>query len=203
MAALRRGCVIMICGYRKHGKNTLFDRLCGKNECQFSVPEEAQHLLALPPNVPINEIAFARVLKEKVAKRLKMPIEDVDRLKDQPIPAHTTTDAYAFRLVNPENPHCVTVRDVLIDVAAHKRSKDVDYFAKIAAESQYDPDAINFVTDFRYPNEYSYFASFIPSERLFTIRVHRHGAEVPVDSIVSEHSLDAFKPNFLITSTMA
>ncbi len=192
------GSIVFFCGYRGHGKNAILEKIKGNNNFEFEVPEEAKWLFSLPSHVPINDMAFATVLKQKIAELLNLEVSEIDALKDEPLPE--SVKEYKFKIINPQNPQRVTVRDVLIDHAEYERQLDEDYFARIAALTQYKADAFNFVTDFRYPNEFAYFQTFVPASRLFTVRVYRHGVEVPPDDVKSEHSLDDFDTNFLITS---
>lgn len=203
---LQKGDIIMICGYRGHGKNTLSENIQGKNNYTYSCYDmtdstdvkiidtatDKDSIFSHNPDLIYNEIAFARCLKEEVAEILNITIEYLEENKNNCIdPA-----LYEFKEVQPEGLQ-PTIRDVLIDIAAIRRAADIDYYVKMAYNKYYNPEAVNIITDFRYPNEYEYLNKLA---NLYTLRIHRFNINVPNSTIISERSLDQFTSDYIVLS---
>jgi hypothetical protein len=112
------------------------------------------------------------------------------KLKDKPLPPEVQ---YKFIYpIQSNQSNSPTYRDVLIDIAADLRERDVDYFVRKAFQDYYDPNAINVITDWRYPNEFEYVKRTFTDVLIITASIFRSEAPIPDESIFSEHQLDDF-----------
>lgn len=193
VALLYAGDVLLVGGYKGHGKDTFFEFLTGsRRDVQFEI--KSNEMACTLPKVAYTRYAFADALKEQVAKLLNVTVEYIDKYKDAPIAG---TIAYT-----PHNSNAVikTIRDVLIDYATHKRKSNPYYFAALVQKQiERSTDSIVVVTDFRFVEEYVYLLTTLSSgRRVFTARVQRVGAPIPGKDEVSEHRLDDFHFHFSI-----
>lgn len=176
MYALLPGDIILISGYKRHGKNT-FSRFIMKDETlsnsiEFTIPPFSISLFQNSyPRDTFNEVSFAGYLKTLAARNLEKSVEWIEDNKDNSISQNNTC----------------TVREYLIQLASKKRDKNNDYFAE---KINIFPDKINIITDFRFPNEYVYLREKYPNSRIFTVRVIRLGENTPEIGDLSERSLD-------------
>lgn len=201
-ARLRKGSVLFICGYRRHGKDEFFKWMKqeSNHEYRFYVRKDfkSRSLFAnLPPTAILQSMSFALSLKEKTAEKLGITPEELELKKDNVL---ENTKPYEFKIIKPSDISTATHRDVLIDIAAVKRNKRPTYFSEKTSLLQYCSNKVGIITDFRYPDEYQHFAEFLPPNMLFTLRVHRSEVAVPDADIISEHALDSFKTDFVVTS---
>lgn len=187
MNDLQTGDIILLSGYRGHGKDTFYSRLVdgtASSRYLVSLHGSAVHC----PQGRYRRLAFADVLKEKCARRLGVSLVELDARKDFPLDVH-----YEFQIVVPTG--VATYRDVLIDVGAVKRRKDPNYFInEVSARLLADPGCITVITDWRYVNEHAVLAATMAEHgrRFFPARLHRDGAPIPGDGELVEHQLDLF-----------
>ncbi len=195
---IKVGDIVLICGYRGHGKNTFAEWMQKLNELSFNSFNSLSSLRN--PSLKYNEISFAKYLKEYVAKLFNISLDILEKRKNEKL--MDSHKYYQFIKVQPEILSYPTYRDVLIDIAAIKREKNPDYFVMKAIEKYYDKSAVNLITDFRYENEYLYIQSFFELTRIniITIRVFRNGATIPSKNILSEHNLNNFVTDYYVTS---
>ena len=188
--------IILIGGYSGVGKNTFASSLQGRSDTQWMVLSKEPEIYALPQAVPYFETSFATSLKRTVAERLGIPLDQIEDLKDVPLDQGQQ---------DRQRPHwhgvaarVPTLRDVLIDEAAYWRSVNPTHYAAathsiIAKEAP--PGATVLITDWRYPNEHTFYCNAYGPENVFTVRVIR--GKYRRSTSDSEHALDAFVPDFL------
>lgn len=185
---LKTGDVILLAGYRRHGKDTFYRHCAGVDEgARYIITLDFENIVM--PTRPYVRLAFADILKEECARILNMSFDELERDKDEPLRAD-----YAFKSTVPRcSPP--TVRDVLIDEGAYRRSTERGYYARKVCEKLFDTsDSITIITDFRFPLEYEYLREHLAGSgrRLITAWLHRDGAPVSPASDVTEHMLDDF-----------
>lgn len=187
------GDVLLLGGYKGHGKDTFFDFLTGtRQDVDFEVTvEDSQCTL---PKLAYTRLAFADVLKQQVAKLLNVSVEYIDAHKDLPIDEKLNYVPYDTNNV------IKTLRDVLIDYATHKRKTDQYYFTRFVCDQiKHIEDSVIVITDFRFVEEYMYLCVGLPPGRtLFTARVHNSNAPIPGKEEASEHQLDGFYFHYLV-----
>lgn len=176
----------LICGYRRTGKDTLYQQLNKQGEIPFNwrvyaAPEadHASQLAWLHQKGP--RAAFADELKRQVQDRLKHAgvIFDYEAEKD--------TRVFEFE------GRKTTYRQECIDHGRRRREEDKDYWARIVLR-QGGIDTI--ITDFRFPNEYAFIKEHVGD--VLTIRVFRGEVPIPPAEELSEHSLDPFTADLLL-----
>lgn len=189
--SVERGSVVLVSGYRRHGKDTFFKHLSGEEKRFSYAPFTRDSVYFEFPRERYKRLAFADVLKLECAAMLGMTLEQIELYKDYQL--FNNLD-YTFKCTTPANDP-PTVRDVLIDHAAYCRALNVNYFCeKVAAQIKEDSDCIAVVTDFRYENEYQFLKNALEGtgRRVVTLSIFRYGVPIPDQSEVSEHQLDDF-----------
>ena len=186
--------VILVCGYRRHGKDTLYQVLSGTSTLEFDryyLEESSAQLFdsAFCQGSSFTRIAFADILKQDVAKELAVSVDFLEENKDHLL-REVHKNVYTFDYILPEVEGSPTYRDVLINHSARCKSKDIAYFPRRAFEYATKLDTVYVVTDWRYTIEYEYACEHFGVENVFTIRVFRPGMIIPYYSIQSEHELD-------------
>jgi hypothetical protein len=189
------GQIFLFCGYRGWGKNTAANHL-QKIDSSFKYDVYARdpaHTLRLKTSDPI-ELSFARVLKEEVGALLNLTWTQVDAQKERPLTPEEI--ALVEGILNP-GPFA-GVRDLLIASAAKHRADDPEFYVRHLIQN-YCEDASKeyIITDWRYQNEIEFIQSL--GRPVTTIRVLRSGVEVPPVSVASEHDLDMFPTDFILT----
>jgi len=184
--------IILICGYARMGKDGVLNTLQGSGSYQYDVyTTGAQHQSALLlPGSWYHRVALADELKKRVGFVLKLSLSELDRLKDKPL-----CHPYMFKVTEPYFP---TYRSVLIDYATRVRASDPDYWSRAAFNLSFRSDAINVVTDFRYPNELAFFQREAQGRKVMTLRIHRPSVTIPDGDIESEHALDDLQPDLFL-----
>ena len=180
---MENGCVVLLAGYRQHGKDTFFRHIAGQEDTYTYATRTSDGAPFVFPSLNYVRVGFADVLKRECADILGTTADEVERTKDEPL-----TVSYSFKCTLPSNDP-PTVRDMLIDHAAYCRALDPDHYARRVCDALSD-EHVTVITDFRYPNEYDYALS--TGRRVFTARLRREGASVPPMSVRSEHQLDNF-----------
>ncbi len=180
--SLPPGSVVLLAGYRQHGKDTFFRHISGA-QSDFVYKVTAGDEVVYFPQGAYCRVALADVLKQECADILGMSVSDIDRRKDEPLEM-----TYAFKCTTPANSP-PTVRDVLIDHAAYCRALDPNHYVRRVC-GDLRADCVTVVTDFRYPNEYDFLLE--QGKHVVTAWLRREGAPVPDPSVFSEHQLDDF-----------
>lgn len=198
--------IVLVCGYRGHGKDTFFRYLAGHTDVfkfDFFATSFGNHSNLLRGTIErFERIALADFLKHEVAEELGVTMDYLDENKAKRLDEDGIV--YAFEEVIPEDPEHPTYRDVLIDRAALRRSEDLDHYVKLAyheitTNERFD-GAIAVITDWRYENEYSFFSDCqrIGVGGVTTVRAHNPNGVVPHSTVMSEHQLDGFATNLLV-----
>lgn len=193
MDKITKVCTVLITGYKRSGKDYLCDYLTGKdtpnrrpwyvfsNDCSCNFRGHG----ILVPNTTNKRFAFADALKEEVSEMYNIDPTN-DKTKDLPIEGST-----------------VTPRDLYISHAAKMRSVNQDYWVDKTIEKIRGSSKFNYetpiITDFRYPNEYHKIGSL--GNEVVTIRVFNSKVEVPSLDIASEHQLDNWATDYILTDT--
>lgn len=138
---------ILVCGYRRSGKDTFFRQLVG---CDESVPPWNWAVYSqgsclpreLSDSLHLKRLAFADPLKREVELAYGIsPDEDKDVKR-------FNIDGNLF-----------SARDLYKRYGTWRRLQDVDYWAKKTFEGEDLGDStVRVVTDWRFPNEYAYVA---------------------------------------------
>ena len=127
------------------------------------------------------KISFAQPLKDDIHKMLGMSDYDVESIKDDIVPGTTKT-----------------LRDYYIEHGANMRRKDIDYWCKQGLEiANLTTIKVCDFTDTRFQNEIQYCSPCI------TTRLFRREVPIPDYHIVSEHSLDTYKTDFLLVNSIS
>ncbi len=181
--------LVMICGYRRSGKDYTYKLI--KNgiriQSSWNVYIHSRHSsnilspLSFESTDNIQRLAFADILKEKLALDLNMTVIDMEFTKDIPIPGDING---------------LTPRHYMIKMGYEYRMKDPLYWVKLVAE-KYNPNMTNVVTDFRYPNEIQ--LGHLTNEIPITIRIVRKSTPMPELEELSEHYMDDYQTDVILT----
>lgn len=180
--------IVLICGYKKTGKDFLFNFLTGKlsdKNIQLAVYTTNYDEMSYYDMKIIQSFktylrqAFADELKKEVELEFPLCKKDIpDSDKEKTIPEYEKS-----------------ARTIWIEKAKIRRKEDIDYWCK-----KIDHNIDSIITDFRYHTEFKYcFENF---NKINTIRYFRKEVEIPpfAKDIKddSEHNLDNFTTDFLI-----
>jgi hypothetical protein len=178
----------LIAGYTKHGKDTLFSRLSNKEADQyhffppFDVPKGAYH-----------RVAFADALKQDIAQHYQIEIPEN---KDAPL------NGFQMSSQGSSLSHGLSFRDLCISHSRAKKEENKYYYCEkvhdLILEHLKRGDHV-FITDWRFPEELEYFRmkEEFKDFQLVTIRVFRPHFLIPDHNIMSEHSLDDVKSDYI------
>jgi len=164
--------IILICGYKRTGKDTLYENLTLNGQYNWSVYRNSQKELKLDKNY--SRFSFADELKKEVSKIYGIPFQVDDK------------DLKQYKRVDGK---IASARDLYIEWGTIKRKQDPYYWCKFIKKDKC------IITDWRYPNELEYVANGSDTS---TVRVFRSSVPVPDQTIESEHSLDKFTTDFLV-----
>lgn len=173
--------IIMVCGYKKTGKDTLYRRLCGDTSgWRWEVFSSGSYwpLIDTP-----ERRAFATALREEVYQWAGVPVDLPDSEKD------------VKQYTHPDTREDVSARDLLITHGKYRRQQDIDYWCISAFPSDVESDIV--VTDWRFPNELEWCTNNL-HVNLYTARMFRADVDVPAYTIESEHALDDTLTDFLL-----
>lgn len=181
--------IYAVCGYRGHGKDTFFKWLCGSTKYRFRIARlidsssEERPRSRLVRRLNYQRFASADVLKQSIADKWGLTLEQLDSLKDTP---------------NPEAGDGSTYRDDMIRDAAVMTSVDPHYYVK-HSKLLINSGQPLVITDLRLVPELEYLQE-AAGDRLRTIRVHRPGVRIPPSEVMTEHALDHHVPDYLAYS---
>jgi hypothetical protein len=173
--------LILICGYRRSGKDTLYQQLNGNSNIPLGLvyrnPSSKENFAALTNTyAPYQRVSIADEIKRQVKTLLGLPADfDMEANKEKVVGSKT------FRQ------HC-------IDLALTLRETDPLCWVRTAFT---DLKADNVaVTDWRFRNEAKYLTDSYP--HVITVRVFRSCVPLPKEDEVCERDLDLVVTDFLI-----
>jgi hypothetical protein len=179
----REMAVVLLCGYRGTGKDTLFTEWeQGRFPWKVYRSRLSEQLGFPIPLAPVR-VAFADPLKQEVAEQYGVPI---DAPKEE-------------KLWRNEAGELVSARDLYIAWGAYRRSQDPNYWCKKGAELVMKAPGTAVVTDWRFVNEGMYFDERFPD--LITVRLFRSAVPIPPEDIESEHQLDGATTDYLLVTS--
>lgn len=180
--------VILVCGYKRTGKDTLMSILAGTtSRFHWRIYKHPSALQKRFDHEIYIRTAFADALKREAGIEYGIPLEVPDSDKDSKLYVHYQTG------------ELVSARDIYIEWGSIRRSQDIDYWCKAAFNTiKSDDNAAYVVTDWRFSNEGNYVTRAFPS--VITVRVYRSDVPEPDANIESEHQLDYYQTDFLLLS---
>jgi hypothetical protein len=182
--------IILTCGYRRTGKDTLYSILSNPqsiiNRFKWRIyKHKSQINRKFPENVSYERTAFADHLKLEASVIYGIPSVVPDSEKDLKQFIHYKTG------------DLVSARDIYIEWGAIRRQEDPEYWCK--AVCKFLANSSNntcVVTDWRYCNESTYMLN--QYDNVLTVRVYRSDVPEPPAHIESEHDLDEYRTDFLL-----
>lgn len=180
--------VTLICGYRRTGKDRLYDILVNKPCDRFKwriykSPSSYNHTFNQFPKY--KHISFASELKQEAAIEYGIPAIISDDEKDIKQFDHPTSNMK------------VSARDIYIEWGSVRRAQDINYWCnKALKQVPHDPDMNCVITDWRFTNEIECAIKMVP--KVVSVRVYRSDVPVPPMDVQSEHELDKYKTDFLL-----
>lgn len=188
--------IILLCGYRRTGKDTLYTILSNKfnNQDEIAITNKFKWKIYKHPN-KINEqfsdaskkykrVAFADLLKNEVSSIYGIPSIIPDSEKDIKQFKHFKTGDF------------VSARDIYVEWGLIRRSGDINYWSK-AVINLMEKENNYIITDWRYRNESDYILN-AGVNNVLTVRMYRSDVPEPDITIESEHNLDNYQTDFLL-----
>lgn len=181
--------VTLVCGYRRTGKDKLYEILSGKSSGGFKwriyrVPR-TYGVPKFNESKTYMRVAFADALKREAAEEYKIP----------PVIPDNEKDVKKFR--HHKTGEMVSARDIYIEWGAVRREQDINYWCKAVLDSIPDDSDTNCViTDWRYLNELKYVLS--TGVNFAAVRLYRSDVPEPSADIESEHNLDYCATDYLL-----
>jgi hypothetical protein len=180
--------IIMVCGYRRTGKDSLYGTLSGaKNAQRWRIYRNPNNVKpSFPPrhNTKCVRVAFADKLKEECQTYYQLPLDIKDEEKD------------TKRYIHPATCQSISARDIYIEWAAVRRNEDPEYWCKQVLSGATFPHICYIITDWRYNNEVDYVTH--GRNDVVTVRVFRTAVPIPSTSVTSEHELDQYRTDVLL-----
>jgi hypothetical protein len=178
---------ILICGYRRTGKDTLYSILTTSPTSVDRFKWRIYHRMNQSTQISkqfdcmnYERIAFADILKREASDIYGIPMQVSDADKD------------IKQFVHYQTHELVSARDIYIEHGRIRREQDPEYWCKAAFANKTN----TIVTDWRYHNEAAYAINHI--DNVLTIRIYRSAVPEPDSSIDSEHDLDTYLTDFLL-----
>lgn len=194
--------VILICGYRRHGKDTLFKVISGEDTTssfdEYYLKDRQDHEAVFGPSTSkYVRVSFADLLKKDVAEVMGISLEFLEENKDRPL-RQEHKHLYTFDHLNPEIKDIPTYRDVMINHSIRCKSVDMAYYPRHAFDpylssldcDHNDDGTILVVTDWRFVIEYEYACKVFGTDNVSTVRVFNPNVGIPYYDVESEHQLD-------------
>ena len=186
--------VILLCGYRRTGKDTFFVKLSDNKQDNlflwkiYKDPTSSRN--TFDSSLKYIRTAFADSLKQdEVPAIYGIPtfVSDLDK------------DLKQF--IHYKTGELVSARDIYIEWGTIRRASDPDYWCKAAfkrpsLEETVDSSTCCVVTDWRFHNEATYMLNTYND--VLTVRLYRSDIPEPDVTIESEHSLDNYRTDFLL-----
>lgn len=214
--------IVLVCGYRRTGKDTLYSILSENNLDRVNTNKTLDLSNLFKWRIYREPSKLTTNIKESGSKRGSegSSIADVnmssghiyvsylrkafaDALKRE------TSEVYEIPLVisdaekdikqftHYKSKELVSARDIYIEWGRIRRSEDVDYWCKAAFTNIPEDENITcVVTDWRYRNEVKYVLDAF--ENVVTVRIYRSDVPEPDMNIDSEHDLDKYVTDILL-----
>ena len=184
-----RGNIFLIAGYRRTGKDMLFNILSNPNDdtsrFKWRVYKHPQtRLMHFDRAGKYQRLAFADELKREASLQYGIPLAIPDAEKDKKQFVHYQTGAQ------------VSSRDIHIEWGAIRRAQNLDYWCEAALKLVKDATVNYVITDWRFRNESRYCMQ--ESQNVITVRLYRSEVPEPALTIESEHDLDAEVTDLLL-----
>lgn len=187
--------IIAICGYRGHGKDTLYRAMRGMVNYQgpqfethiFHKPRTEKLIYKLLRHPRILRFASADEIKRQMCRTYNISHEELEKKKDRPM----------------KQAMC-TYRDVMKSIAKKCLEKDKLCFVRKIEECEIDDETTIVVTDLRMKHEHEYLKEFAQKKGLeyITIRVFRPEVSIPEEDDSTEHGLDHLETDYFVGSTV-
>lgn len=203
---IRPAKIVLVCGYRRTGKDTLYsilseqksDNNSDKVNPYLNQTTDLSNLFKwriyrAPSKLTTNikesvgylRTAFADALKREASEIYKIPLVISDAEKD------------IKQFTHYKSKELVSARDIYIEWGRIRRGEDVDYWCKAAFTNiPEDENVTCVVTDWRYRNEAKHVHDAF--ENVVTVRVYRSDVPEPDMNIDSEHDLDEYATDILL-----
>lgn len=177
--------VVLICGYSKTGKDTLYKQICGQSDIPLNwIAYHHGELNSIENTKKSNykRGAFADVLKREVNQMLNVPEDyDYEANKDNVYKDGKTLRYYYIE-------HAAKMRDINPDHWVEQLMKDYIH--------RKNEPIVLFITDWRYPNELEYIKKYF--DKVLTVRVFRKEVKIPNADVISEHQLHDVSTDLLL-----
>lgn len=182
--------VWLLCGYRRTGKDTLFNRLIAIDDRPWRGYQHPNSIRADPfaetKSGPFTRVAFADALKREAREVYGIPNLD-------------SMDKDGAELIHYQTGAKVSPRDIYIEWGQIRRDQDPEYWCKRAFQEAL-PGSKIIVTDWRFSNEGLVTRTLFPNA--LSVRVYRASVPEPPMDIASEHDLDGETTDLLMVPTV-
>lgn len=183
--------LIAVCGYRGHGKDTLYQSLKSIVESRtpkydahiFHRPETSHLMSVIRTRKRVTRFASADVIKHQMCNIYQLTYDELERRKDTLIDDSSQT-----------------YRDVMKLVARTNLNNDRYCYVKEIEKCEVDAATALVVTDLRMRHEHDYLKTFARSRGLdfITVRVFRTDAPIPPKDDMTEHGLDDLVTDYFV-----
>lgn len=181
--------VILICGYRKTGKDMLYQKLSRKAPLDlFSWSIYASPLV--DSSKVYNDFNTGTYIRQALADKLKS--EANTQYSISSYISDNEKDIKQF--IHPITKALVSARDIYIEWGEKRRGEDPEYWCKCIEKPLLGETVV--ITDWRHPNERDYFVNEYGN--VITMRVYRGDVIEPPKNVISEHDLDNVLTDYVL-----
>jgi len=183
--------IVLISGYRTHGKDYMYKVLIGENVLdkklvKSNINKELYEFIMTNKNY--KRVSFADELKKECYYNLGLDkmfntLEEMESAKDEEIEFMCYSDTVKFK----------SVRELLIYHGQLMRTLNEDYWIRKVAKKVKENDSNNYfnvITDWRFPSEFHNLSKLLGNKyKLLKIRVNDVNKKIPKNEL-TENSLD-------------
>lgn len=191
--------MLLVCGYKRTGKDTLFDILNNKNTTDKWLVYSKDHSNFCFPNIKKHTIALEIKryahdylgIEDKNYDDIKdsVAVSNIPKVKDRKLHFITQEEIDSYL---PKNPNSV-LRDWYIAFGScYIQNRSKYYWCE---QVKFEGDNQVGISDFRYAFEYFYFSQ---KYDVLTVRLYRSNVPEPAANIITEHDLDNFETDYLL-----